>query len=404
MQNTALANARFATERNNLALAIAGLLPAAHNHADFFLAPDKRGQMQAACSLEPALSAGESFDAPRAYRLDDALQGLLAEVRVLECPARQPMGRVGDDDLVGARHPLNTCGEVRRFTHRELRYRGVTGTGLADDHRTGGNANAHLQRVRCLDFLDRLDNLQPGAYRPLGVILVCRRPAKIDHQPIAQILGDMARVAPDHHPASLLVGLHQAAQVLRIKPLRQRCRTDQIAKHDCDLATLGFAGLFDGDRCRRRRCRDPRCRAKAVTAYTRGFQDDSPGTDGKPHVLEIVFGQLWQGAEVNMLSLECVSKLTQRQPFQPLPDAHHDLPQTGIAESLYRAAPDCPTGRGSNQAMSRKGFSAEGRCYSALGFRRRYYVTGEAQQATAGGHHAAHRTVRRRGSTGQTTW
>jgi hypothetical protein len=109
--------------------------------------------------LEPILGAGQSRDAPDAYRLDDALQGLLAKRGILECPARQPMGRVGDDDLIRPRQRLNAGRKVGRLTYRKLRYRGVARTCLAHHHRTGGNAHAHLKRHRCLDLFDRLDNL-----------------------------------------------------------------------------------------------------------------------------------------------------------------------------------------------------------------------------------------------------
>ena len=62
-----------------------------------------------------------------------------------------------------------------------------------------------------------------GVDTALGVIFVCQRPAEIDHQPVAQVLGDVSFVARGHVPAGFAVGLHQLAKLLRVDRLEQAC-------------------------------------------------------------------------------------------------------------------------------------------------------------------------------------
>ncbi len=57
---------------------------------------------------------------------------------------------------------------------------------MADDlshhHQAGGNADAHLQPgfIGDLQFADGLDNIKPGAHRPLGVVFMGLRITEIN--------------------------------------------------------------------------------------------------------------------------------------------------------------------------------------------------------------------------------
>ena len=85
-----------------------------------------------------------------------------------------------------------------------------------------------------------MDDLQTGTHGPLGIVLMRFGPAEVDHQPIAQVLRHMPRVAFDHVPAGLLISTHHLAQLLRIEFAREFGRTDQVAEHDRELAALAF--------------------------------------------------------------------------------------------------------------------------------------------------------------------
>ena len=73
---------------------------------------------------------------------------------------------------------------------------GLPRAGLADHHRSGGDADPDRQFARRIDLLDRPDDLQPDPDCPLRIVLMGARPTEISHQTVAQILGDtLARKA-----------------------------------------------------------------------------------------------------------------------------------------------------------------------------------------------------------------
>ena len=118
------------------------------------------------------------------------------------------------------------------------------------------DARPELHVRMTLEPLDRRDHGQPGAHRPLGVVLVRDRPAKIGQDAVAQILSDMAFEPADDLRAGRLVRLHHRAQVLGIEPRRQRGRADQVAEQHGQLTAFGLDG--PQRRCYRL-CGSPRC-------------------------------------------------------------------------------------------------------------------------------------------------
>jgi hypothetical protein len=67
---------------------------------------------------------------------------------------------------------------------------------------------------------DGLDNAQAGVHRAPGIVFMGRGIAKIDQQPITEILGDMACVVLDDLGRGLLVGADDCAQVFRVELAR----------------------------------------------------------------------------------------------------------------------------------------------------------------------------------------
>jgi hypothetical protein len=60
--------------------------------------------------------------------------------------------------------------------------------------------------------------------------------AKIDEQPIPEILGDMARVVLDDLGSGFLIGPHHSAQVFRVKLARQLRGAHQVAEQHGKLS------------------------------------------------------------------------------------------------------------------------------------------------------------------------
>ena len=73
-----------------------------------------------------------------------------------------------------------------------------------------------LLQVR-IERPQRLDDRQSCMDSAQRVVFVRLGIAKIDEQPIAEILGDMPLKAGDHLGADLLIGPHHLAQVFRVE-------------------------------------------------------------------------------------------------------------------------------------------------------------------------------------------
>jgi hypothetical protein len=63
--------------------------------------------------------------------------------------------------------------------------------------------------------------------------------AEIDQHPVAHVFGDKAGEPRHRRGDAAVVSADDLAQILGIELLRQRCRTDQVAKHDRQLPALG---------------------------------------------------------------------------------------------------------------------------------------------------------------------
>ena len=168
----------------------------------------------------------------------------------------------------------------------------------------------------------RLGQRQPGADRPLGLVLVRLRPAEVGEHAIAHVLGDVAAPALDHLGAAFLIGADHPAHVLGIEPRRQLGRADQIAEQHRQLPPLGFrrpnfgccltwGALF----CLRRqsRFRQSGDRFEELAAMS---------DDGDANVFEIVSSQLGQNLGVNLVLPERRLVALQPQLAQPRRNVH----------------------------------------------------------------------------------
>ncbi len=94
------------------------------------------------------------------------------------------------------------------------------------------------------------DDLEPGADRAFGVVLVCLRIAEIGENPVAEMLRDRAVVLRNRLGDMRTIDLQDFAQLLRVEDDRNLGRAEQIAEHHCKLSTL--AGSLRAKIVRRR--------------------------------------------------------------------------------------------------------------------------------------------------------
>ncbi len=89
------------------------------------------------------------------------------------------------------------------------------------------------------ELADAAHDLQGGAHRPLGVVLVARRRAPDGHDRVADELLDRAAVALDDAPGQVEVAREQVADLLRVALLGERGEADHVGEEDGDEAALG---------------------------------------------------------------------------------------------------------------------------------------------------------------------
>ena len=160
-----------------------------------------------------------AHDLPGRNGLGKALQRVAAEVAILEQLARQPLRALRYDDRVGLRQSLQASGEVRRFADGAALRVCIGSDDLADEDRTGHNADAHGKSLRPrLELRDRRNDSKRGANGALGIVLRCNRITKISKRTISEILRHMTVKSPHRLGHAGMIGSDDFAEVLGIKP------------------------------------------------------------------------------------------------------------------------------------------------------------------------------------------
>jgi hypothetical protein len=213
-----LADAGFTREQDHPALAAFRLRPAAPQQLDLLVPADQRraagGRVQ---RLGVASERGRTEHPPGPHRRGEALRRDGAELAALEQPAEAAPRAGVDHHGVRFGQGLQPGGAVRCLADRAaLAHPG----GVADHHHSGGDADPGLERraVRRREPADRLDQIEPGGDRALGVVLVRPGPAEVGQHAVAHVAGHVAAVARDRPGGGLVVGRDDVPQILGIEP------------------------------------------------------------------------------------------------------------------------------------------------------------------------------------------
>ena len=245
-----LAYAGFAGQQHNLALALLRAPPVPQQQTDLLLAPDHRGQVRAPFGVETALRLARSSAHQARTGSSKTLQFVRAAVGVFECAARKIARGLRDHDAARFGESLQPGGEVERVADCRLLARRALADQIADHDQPGGDADARRQRPRRrgLQLADRRRDVEPGAHRPLGILLMRPRIAEEDQHAVAHELGDKAVIAGGDAGAGILVEADHLAHVLGIEPGGNRRRARQVAEHHRQLPSLGIPLLSWHDR------------------------------------------------------------------------------------------------------------------------------------------------------------
>ena len=240
-----LAEARLADDQHQLPVALPRPLPAPHQHGDFLVATDERREM----ALPRAASAAARPHEPeQRHRLGHAFECLAAALLGDEQAGDLALHPRRDHDRarLGQRlHPRRDVGRVAVNLARRI-----------DHYRAGFDADAGGERrlaragVLAVQLGERALDRERRPRRALGIVLLRHRIAEQRHQPVAELLGDMAAHLRHRRRGGIEIGADQIAPLLGIEPCGNAGRIHQIAEHHREIAAL--AGSF-GARFRKRR-------------------------------------------------------------------------------------------------------------------------------------------------------
>ena len=221
------------------------LAPAVAQQLDLTLPFHERRGVALRAGLEPAGGADRPAGPIHLDRVGDALQPDRAAVLELEQPLDQPLRGGADQHLARAGGVLQPRGDVRGLADQAQvvapRYRAQ----IADHHQPAVNADVETQlfpvrrQARMLEPGDRLDHLETGPDRARRIVVMRGRIAEAHQHRIAQEPHHLALVARDDVDAGLVEMMQDVAQILRVQPVGERGRSDQIGEADGQEAAFG---------------------------------------------------------------------------------------------------------------------------------------------------------------------
>ena len=188
------------------------------------------------------------------HRFCDAFERVRAEIAILEGSHRQLMSVLTQDHAVGVGQCLQSRRQIRRVAQCQcffavpLPTSPTTTTPVLMPTRTARGPTRSSSRVTSRRYQD------PRALR-VGHRPRALRVAEVHEQPVPEVLRDVSVITADHLGARALILAHDFAVRLRIQPVGQLGRANQIAKQHGQLPALGCPGdaRLLVDRSQRRR-------------------------------------------------------------------------------------------------------------------------------------------------------
>ena len=229
-----LAQARLADDGHHRSLALAESVKALVEQRHFLVAADQRrgDTLKSSCSSRHRLDAGNLEGLDRgllALHLDGA-----ARIEV-ELGLHQPVGIGADQNRSGVRGRLQPRRNIGRVAHRGV----FRPDRVADESENGGaGVDAHSQiEVDAMAALDDLRvlpggllNVEPGAYRPFGIVFVGDRRAEEGQNGISHQPRDRAAIARHRRVHQPERAIHDQRPVFGVELLGDRGRAGYVGK------------------------------------------------------------------------------------------------------------------------------------------------------------------------------
>ena len=220
-------------DQHQLAVALPRSLPAPHQHRDFLVATDQRREMALPGT---ASAAARPHQSEQRHRLRHAFEFMAAallgdeQARDLALHPR----RNHDRARLGQRlHPRRDIWHVAENLARRIHH-----------HRPGFDRDARGQRrlaragVLAVQFGKRALDRERRPHRALGIVLLRHRIPEQHHQPVAELLGDLAAHFRHRRRGGIEIGADQVAPLLGIELRGNASRIHQIAEHHREIPAL----------------------------------------------------------------------------------------------------------------------------------------------------------------------
>ena len=233
---------RLAHDQHQLALALPCPLPAAHQHGDFLLATDERREMALPGA---AAAAARPHQSEQRHRLGHAFEFVVAALLGDE--------QAGDLALHPRCHHDRAWLCQRLHPRRNVRRIAVNLARRIDHYRAGFDPDARVERrlastgILAVHLGERPLDRERGPRRAFGVVLLRHRIAEQRHQPVAELLGDMAAHLRHRRRGGIEIGADEIAPLLGIKLRGNAGRAHQITEHHREVAALAGGLAAAGD-------------------------------------------------------------------------------------------------------------------------------------------------------------
>jgi hypothetical protein len=290
LHQAGFANAGLAAEQYHLPHVCGGLVPPPLQEEHLFVPAYQRGQAawrdDVESGLRPTLvqdpidleRLGQAFERRRPERLTD-------KIAVDEVGSRR-----ADDDRIRGCQALESCRNVRRLPQGKLLLPSTTAD-LADHHQPGVDTEPHRQAhpVRLLQArIQRphgLDDPEPAAHGPLGLVFMSLGIAEVHEQTIPKVLGNMPIKALDDLSTELLIGAYHFPEVFRIQLASEGGRVHEVAEQHRELATFRVEQMWGVDSSSGQSSfyRRRRGRGDVLRQQRRGVGSRGHGRGTRPH-------------------------------------------------------------------------------------------------------------------------
>jgi hypothetical protein len=171
---------------------------------------------------------------------------------------------------------------------------------------------------------------------------MCLRIAEIDQHSVAHVFRDKTVEPGNRLCDAAVIRADQLAQILGVKPRRQRRRADQIAEHHAQLAALDLHPHPSLPRKRRKRGRD----REGAERGNGVEQSAAMANRGDPKLAKVLGRQPAQYFPVNVVVAERGLILLEPEAAQPFAYIHSRSPKNGWPRiPLQSGSPFCPGGR-----------------------------------------------------------